>query len=144
MLSPLLFSPLRPSLADLASRSIFKTKHHILSRSLSLSFTSIRLNTWLRRRPSPEALVHRAVLPPECVPGGGVHVAAGLVAARRAVEKARLKDGLRRWMAGQWSGRVAERQERVRRSDESRGVGRVWRLTRYWERVSRGERMANR
>lgn len=84
----------------------------------------------------------RAVLPPECVPGlAGVHVAPSLVATRKAIEKERLKDGLRRWMASKWRSEVTERQEHVRRADESRGVGRVWRLTRFWERVSKGEGM---
>jgi hypothetical protein len=143
VLPPLLSSPSRPSLADLIARSIFLTKTSIVSRRLARSLVSIRLARRLAARPSPEALVSRAVLPPECVPGlAGVHVAPGLVATRKAIEKERVKDGLRRWMAGHWRREVTERQEHVRQVDESRGVGRVWRLRRYWERVSKGERLA--
>lgn len=92
-------------------------------------------------RPPPEALVARAVLPPECVPGreSGVVVAPALVARRREVERERVKDGLRRWVGSVWERRWREMAEDRRRWEESRGVGRVWRLRRFWERVSRGE-----
>lgn len=80
--------------------------------------------------------MQRGVLPGECVEGS---VAPGLVAKKRAVERERLKDGLRRWVGGVWTGEVRERSEGVKRWDESRGVGRVWRLTRFWERVSQGD-----
>jgi hypothetical protein len=85
-------------------------------------------------RPSAEALVQRGVLPGECVEGS---VAPGLVAKKRAVERERLKDGLRRWVGGVWKGEVRERGEGVRKFEESRGVGRVWKLRRFWERMSR-------
>lgn len=68
-----------------------------------------------------------------------VHVAPGLVAKRRAIEKERVKDGLRRWIAGKWKGEVREREEQLRLWHESRGIGRVWRLTKFWERVGRGD-----
>lgn len=68
-----------------------------------------------------------------------VHVVPGLVAKRRAIEKERVKDGLRQWIAAKWKGQVREREEHVRQRDENHGVGRVWRLTKFWERVSRGE-----
>ncbi|KAI9150267.1 hypothetical protein HJFPF1_10026 [Paramyrothecium foliicola] len=143
ILPPLLYSPSRPSLTDLIARSILLTSTSVVSKRLARSLVSIRLSRRLAVRPSPEALVSRAVLPPECVPGlAGVLVAPGLVATRKAIEKERLKDGLRRWMAGKWRREVSERQEHVRRADESRGVGRVWRLTKFWERVSRGESMS--
>jgi hypothetical protein len=74
------------------------------------------------------------VLPGECVEGS---VAPGLVAKKRAVERERLKDGLRRWVGGVWRGEVRERGEGVRKFEESRGVGRVWKLRRFWERMSR-------
>lgn len=61
-----------------------------------------------------------------------------LVARKRAVERERLKDGLRRWVGAVWRGEVSLRAEGVRRSDESAGVGRVWRLRRFWEGVSQG------
>jgi hypothetical protein len=61
------------------------------------------------------------------------------VAKRRAVEKEKLKDGLRRWVGGVWRGEVKERSEGVKEWDERVGVGRVWRLRRFWERVGKGD-----
>jgi hypothetical protein len=58
------------------------------------------------------------------------------VAKRRAVERERVKDGLRRWVGSVWRGEVNERAEGVRRREERAGVGRVWRLRRFWERVA--------
>lgn len=84
--------------------------------------------------------MERCVLPKECVPGmGTVHVAPALVAKRKAIEKAQVKDGLRRWIAAKWKGEVREREEELKRWHESRGIGRVWKLTKFWERVSRGD-----
>lgn len=139
-LPPLLAAPTRPSLADLMARSIFLTHTSVVSRRLARSLVSIRLSRRLAARPSAEALAERAVLPVECVPGmAPVHVAPAIVARRRAVERERVKDGLRRWVAAKWRCEVREREEHVRAVEESRGVGRVWRLTRFWERVGRGE-----
>ncbi|ROT43805.1 hypothetical protein SODALDRAFT_258111, partial [Sodiomyces alkalinus F11] len=138
VLRPLLAS--RPPLSDLISRSIFLTHTNIVSRRLDRSLKSIQLARRLASRPSAEALVERAVLPAECVKGmTTVHVAPGLVARRRAIEKQKLKDGLRRWVGAVWKSKVMQREEGMRRWEESRGVGRVWRLRRFWERVSRGE-----
>ncbi|KAL7785924.1 hypothetical protein V8C37DRAFT_310515 [Trichoderma ceciliae] len=140
LLPPLLNSPCRPSLNELMSRSIFMTNNTVISRRLARSLVSIRLSRRLASRPSARDLVQRSVLPQECVPGMfPVHVAPGLVAKRKAIEKERLKDGLRRWISGKWRGEVKEREEDVRKFDETRGVGRVWRLRRFWERMSRGE-----
>jgi hypothetical protein len=69
----------------------------------------------------------------------GVYIAPGLVSRKKAVEKERVKDGLRQWIACKWSGKVKEREEGVKRWEESRGIGRVWKMRRFWERVSRGE-----
>lgn len=113
------------------------TQTTAVSRKLARSLVSIRLSRRLAARPSAEALVARCVLPAECAPGIG-NVAPALVARRRAVEKERVKDGLRRFVGAVWTGEVRQRGEGVRRWDESRGVGRVWRLKRFWERVSRG------
>lgn len=66
-------------------------------------------------------------------------VAPALVARKRAVERERVKDGLRAWVGSVWKGEVGKREERVRRWEERAGVGRVWRLRQYWERVGRGE-----
>lgn len=68
-----------------------------------------------------------------------VHVAPAIIAKRKQIEKEKVKDGLRGWIASEWRRKVREREEHVRRSEESHGVGRVWRLVRFWERVGRGE-----
>ena len=83
--------------------------------------------------------MQRGVLPPECVPSCGCgQIAPALVAKRRAVEKEKLKDGLRRWVGGVWRGEVKERSEGVKKWEERAGIGRVWRLRRFWERVGQG------
>ncbi|KAI0405077.1 hypothetical protein F4802DRAFT_196641 [Xylaria palmicola] len=149
-LPPLLTSPSRPTLAELIGRHIFLTHTTQISRRLARNLVAIRLSRRLPQRPTAETLVQRGVLPPECVPGGGgggggisgigavPAVAPALVARRRAVEKERLKDGLRRWVGGVWRGEVHERSEGVRRWEERAGVGRVWRLRHFWERVGQG------
>ncbi|KHN95889.1 F-box domain, cyclin-like protein [Metarhizium album ARSEF 1941] len=105
ILPPLLSSPTRPTIADLISRSIFLTHTSIVSRRLAWSLVSIRLSRRLAARPSAEALVQRCVLPKECVPGmSSVHIAPALVAKRKAIEKEKVKDGLRRWIAAKWRG----------------------------------------
>ncbi|KAI1858183.1 hypothetical protein JX265_010851 [Neoarthrinium moseri] len=131
-LPTLLLSPCRPTLGDLIARHIFLTHTTQISRRLARSLVAIRLSRRLPLRPTAASLVQRGVLPGECVEG---HVAPGLVAKKRAVERERLKDGLRRWVGGVWRGEVGKRGEGVRRTEESRGVGRVWRLRRFWERV---------
>lgn len=134
-LTPLLFSPGRPTLRDLIARHIFLTHTTQISRRLARNLVAIRLSRRLPMRPSAETLVQRGVLPEECVEGT---VAPGLVAKRRAVEREKLKDGLRRWVGGVWRGEVRERAEGVKKSEEKAGVGRVWRLKRFWERVGHG------
>ncbi|RYP46081.1 hypothetical protein DL768_007673 [Monosporascus sp. mg162] len=157
-LPPLLTSPSRPTLPELVARRIVQTHTAQVSRRLARSLASIRLARRLPQRPSAESLVQRGVLPPECCPSvnslDGEHGSAGggsggvcygyggpvspaLVARRRAVERERLKDGLRRWVGAVWRGEVRVRGEGVRRYEESAGVGRVWRLRRFWETVGR-------
>ncbi|KAF4507345.1 hypothetical protein G6O67_005991 [Ophiocordyceps sinensis] len=68
-----------------------------------------------------------------------VHVSPAIVARRKAIEKEKVKDGLRRWIAAKWKGEVREREEVARKREESSGIGRVWRLRRFWERVNRGD-----
>ncbi|KAI1374428.1 hypothetical protein F4677DRAFT_167264 [Hypoxylon crocopeplum] len=133
-LPPLLTSPSRPTLAELIARHIFLTHTTQISRRLARNLVAIRLSRRLPLRPSAESLVQRGVLPPEVVEGS---VAPGLVAKKRAVEKEKLKDGLRRWVGGVWRGEVRERSEGVKEWEERSGVGRVWRLRRFWERVGR-------
>lgn len=113
----------------------------MVSRRLARSLTAIRLSRRLAARPEPEALVARSVLPPECVPFGSV--APGLVAKRRAVEREQVRDGMRRWVGGVWERRWREKAEDRRRWEERSGVGRVWRLRRFWERVGKGEIQAS-
>ncbi|KAJ9152216.1 hypothetical protein NKR19_g4575, partial [Coniochaeta hoffmannii] len=101
LLPPLLWSPFRPSLADLARRRIFQTRTTVVSRQLARSLVSIRLSRRLAARPPIESLVERAVLPPECLPPSTTtrrkaSLAPALVAKKRAVERERVKDGLRR------------------------------------------------
>ncbi|ROV96020.1 hypothetical protein VMCG_07964 [Cytospora schulzeri] len=138
ILPPLLTSPSRPSLLDLIHRSIFLTHTTVVSRQLARSLNAIRLSRRLAARPPPEALVQRSVLPPECVPGHE-RVAPSLVAKKRAVEREQVRDGLRRWVGSVFERRWKEKVEGRRRWEESRGVGRVWRLRRFWEGVGRGE-----
>ncbi|KXJ88576.1 hypothetical protein Micbo1qcDRAFT_235867 [Microdochium bolleyi] len=138
-LPPLLTSPSRPTLAELIARHIVLTNTTLASRRLGHNLVAIRLSRRLPYRPSAETLVQRGVLPPECVEGT---VAPGLVARKRAVEREKLKDGLRRWIGGAWRGEVRERGEGVRRCDERLGTGRVWRLRKFWERVAGGEPVA--
>ncbi|KAL2194608.1 hypothetical protein P885DRAFT_79923 [Corynascus similis CBS 632.67] len=166
LLPPLLTSPSRPSRTELVRRSIVLTHTTFASRRLARSLASIRLARQLAKRPSAETLVERCVLPPECLPlspspspslssssvgnangkrrrngsyAGVAPVAPALVARKRAVERERVKDGLRAWVGSVWKGEVGKREERVRRWEERAGVGRVWRLRQYWERVGRGE-----
>lgn len=138
ILPPMLLSPFRPSLADLISRSIFLTNTTVVSRKLARSLVCIRLSRRLAARPSAEVLAARCVLPPECLPSKRTAVAPALVAKKRAVERERVKDGLRRWIERVWTGEVKERSEGVKQWEERVGVGRVWRLRRFWERVGNG------
>ncbi|KAK3987963.1 hypothetical protein QBC44DRAFT_111495 [Cladorrhinum sp. PSN332] len=135
ILPPLLSSPSRPSLPDLISRHIFLTHTTFISRRLSRNLVSIRLSRHLAARPSPQVLVERCVLPAECVPGKSGTVAPGIVARKRAVERERVKDDLRRFVGGVWTMGVREREEGVKQWEERVGVGRVWRLRRFWERM---------
>ncbi|KAI1171039.1 hypothetical protein F4777DRAFT_83721 [Nemania sp. FL0916] len=139
LLPPLLTSPSRPTLAELIAKHIFLTHTTQISRRLARSLVAIRLSRRLPKRPSAETLAQRGIIPPECIPGCGcAPIAPALVAKRRAVEKEKLKDGLRRWVGGVWRGEVKERSEGVRIREERAGVGRVWRLRRFWESVGRG------
>jgi hypothetical protein len=135
----MLWSPFRPSLADLIHRSILLTRTTVVSRKLARSLVCIRLSRRLAARPSVEALVARSVLPPECLPSKKTAVAPALVAKKRAVERERVKDSLRRWVERVWQGEVKERSEGVKQWEERVGVGRVWRLRRFWESVGHGD-----
>lgn len=60
------------------------------------------------------------------------------------MEKEQVKDGLRSWIDGVWKRKVMQREQGVKQWEQSRGVGRVWRLRKFWERVSRGEDVSTR
>ncbi|KAI9759245.1 MAG: hypothetical protein M4579_002454 [Chaenotheca gracillima] len=104
---------LRPPLASLQppTSTIYLTSTHQAARTLSRRLIAGRLNRSLSRRPSASDLVGCNILPGECcahdkatgqiVWGGtwGVVVAPGLVGARRKIERERVKDRLRRWLA---------------------------------------------
>ncbi|ORY58440.1 uncharacterized protein BCR38DRAFT_352829, partial [Pseudomassariella vexata] len=135
-LPPLLSSPSRPTLRDLIANRIFLTHTTQVSRRLARNLVAIRLSRRLPLRPSAETLVNRGVLPSECVEGS---VAPGLVAKKRAVERERLKDGLRRWVGAVWRGEVNERSEGVKQREERAGVGRVWKLRRFWEHIGKAD-----
>ncbi|KAG7110197.1 hypothetical protein HYQ45_017664 [Verticillium longisporum] len=129
-------------LRTLSMAPILHAYRLLVSRRLGRSLVSIRLARRLATRPPAEVLVERAVLPYECVPGlAVVHVAPGLVAKRRAIEKEQVKDGLRRWVDAVWKRQVLQREEGMRQWEQSRGIGRVWRLRKFWERVGSGERV---
>ncbi|KAI1760033.1 hypothetical protein GGR53DRAFT_104910 [Hypoxylon sp. FL1150] len=117
-LSPLLTSPSRPTLAELIARHIFLTHTTLISQRLARNLVAIRLSRKLPLRPSAASLVERGVLPSE-------------------LEKERLKDNLRRWVGAVWRGEVRERSEGIRKCEERIGIGRVWRLRRFWECVGR-------
>ncbi|KAG7119809.1 hypothetical protein HYQ44_004305 [Verticillium longisporum] len=128
--------------------SISRINHHLRTLSMApiLHAYRLRLNRAILpplRLPPPGPLsLERAVLPYECVPGlAVVHVAPGLVAKRRAIEKEQVKDGLRRWVDAVWKRQVLQREEGMRQWEQSRGIGRVWRLRKFWERVGSGERV---
>ncbi|KAG5920062.1 hypothetical protein E4U61_000289 [Claviceps capensis] len=139
-LPPLLWSSARPTIADLKARRIILTHTSFVSRRLGRALVSIRLSRRLASRPPVEDLVTRCVMPRECVPSMcSIHVSPGLVAKRKAIERENVKDRLRRWIGGKWKGEVQEREQELRRWHESRGIGRVWKLTKFWEQIGRGQ-----
>ncbi|KKA30397.1 hypothetical protein TD95_003979 [Thielaviopsis punctulata] len=140
LLPPLLASPYRPTLNDLVSKSIVLSHTSAISRRLGRSLASIRLSRQLAVRPPAQVLVDRCLMPRECVPGlTPVPVAPAIVAKKRAIERERVKDVLRHWVGDVWTGKARVKSENVRACEEKAGVGRVWRLKRFWERVSAGD-----
>ncbi|KAG5975742.1 hypothetical protein E4U58_000082 [Claviceps cyperi] len=140
LLPPLLWSASRPTVADLKARRIILTHTSFVSRRLARALVSIHLSRRLASRPPVEDLVTRCVLPRECVPGMcSIHVSPGLVAKRKTIERENVKDCLRRWIGSKWKGEVQEREQELRRWHESRGIGRVWKLTKFWEQIGRGQ-----
>ena len=126
----------RPSLADLMQRRIFLTPTTIVSKRLARSLVSIRLARKLSSRPEPQDLVRRAVLPQECVPRReGRWEAPAIVQRKKVIERERIKDGLRSWLERRWMGERGRRESEVWRWQQEGGVGRVWRLTRFWEGI---------
>jgi len=72
---------------------IWLSKTNVLSRQISKSLIRIRLNHSLEHRPSPQALVDRAILPLSCSTYSSL-VSPVLIQSQQAVERRRLKDGL--------------------------------------------------
>lgn len=72
------------------------------------------------------------------MPREGKWEAPAIVQRKKAIERERIKDSLRRWLEGRWLGEKGRREKEVRRWEEEWGVGRVWRLRRFWERVGQG------
>ncbi|KAI9718769.1 MAG: hypothetical protein M1812_003943 [Candelaria pacifica] len=101
--------PQRPPLSSLLPpiSTIYLSSTRFRARTLSRCFISIKLNRSLSRRPSASSLISSNILPEECcrqdsrtgqiVWGGGV--APGIIGMKRKIEKERLKDGLRAWIA---------------------------------------------
>lgn len=129
----------RPNLADLIQKHIFLTPTTVVSKRLARSLVSIRLSRKLSSRPKAQDLVHRAVLPQECVPREGKWEAPAIVQRKKVIERERIKDGLRRWLEGRWLGEKGRRETEIRQWEEEWGVGRVWRLRRFWEKIGRGD-----
>jgi len=109
----------RPPLASLLppSSTIYLSSTHLAARNLSRSLISIKLNRSLSRRPSASSLVSSNILPEECcrhdpetgeVVWGGV--APSIIEVKRKIEREKLKDGLRSWIAGR--AKVAEKRAR--------------------------------
>ncbi|KAI9048817.1 hypothetical protein LZ554_007648 [Drepanopeziza brunnea f. sp. 'monogermtubi'] len=94
----------RPALTELMQHRIFLTRTTLAARRLGRSLVAIQLNRRLQRRPSAEELVGWGVLPWECVRQG---VSGSLVVVKRQVERERVKDALRGWVA-EWRRRGAE------------------------------------
>lgn len=118
------------------ARSIFLTHTTVVSRRLGRSLVSIRLSRRLASRPDAETLVRRGVLPRECLPGSPGAVAPALVARRGQLERARVRDEMKRWVAAVFAREVEARQRGVRLWEQRAGVGRVWRLRRFWEKMA--------
>jgi len=109
------YIPVRPSLAELMVQRIYITRTTLVARNLGRNLIKIKLNRQLSRRPSPEALVQKGVLPSECLyhegrkgRGVGGWVAPSLIETKRRVEKEKVKDGLRRWIEEKWRTRGSE------------------------------------
>lgn len=103
------YIPLRPPLSELISHQIYVTRTTLAARNLGRNLIKIKLNRSLLRRPSPESLVDKGVLPVECLyrtskdgSSGARWVAPTLIETKRRVEKEKVKDVLRHWIE-EWS-----------------------------------------
>ncbi|KAI9818850.1 MAG: hypothetical protein M1827_007671 [Pycnora praestabilis] len=100
----------RPSLSSIAppTSTIYLSSTYLAGRRLSRSLISIRLNRSLSHRPSASSLISVNILPEECCRhdretgevlwGGGL--APSIIEVKRKVEREKVKDGLRAWLAG--------------------------------------------
>jgi len=100
----------RPPLSALRppTSTIYLSSTHLVARNLSRSLISIKLNRSLSRRPSATSLVTSNILPEECCRHDpetgeviwGAGVAPAIIGVKRQIEREKLKDGLRAWLAG--------------------------------------------
>lgn len=104
------YMPLRPSLTTLMHQHIYITRTTLAARNLGRNLIKITLNRKLLGRPSVETLVEKGVLPGECYVKGGGCLAPSLVDTKRRVEKERVKDVLRHWVA-EWRRKGWESRE---------------------------------
>jgi hypothetical protein len=107
------YIPSRPSLTTLMHQHIYITRTTLAARNLGRNLIKIKLNRKLLGRPSVETLVEKGVLPSECyIKGKGGCLAPSLVETKRRVEKERVKDVLRHWVA-EWRQKGSESREEV-------------------------------
>ena len=144
--------PARPPIANLSPPKsfIYLTRTHVLARALSRQLVSIKLAAKLALRPSAADVVTKGILPTECcakdrssgeyVVRGGRSIDWGLLPARRELERERVRDSLREWVAGVAVKVVQERGREAEIEDEAEGqikrYGRVKSLVRRFTRCA--------
>ncbi|KAH8816020.1 hypothetical protein F5884DRAFT_667027 [Xylogone sp. PMI_703] len=137
------YIPIRPPLSELMAHQIYITRTTLAARNLGRNLIKIKLNRSLLKRPSPESLVDKGVLPAECLyrtskDGTGTCVGARWVAptlieTKRRIEKEKVKDMLRHWVE-EWRRKGSEMNDEQHGSEYSRPN--VRRLARRFARES--------
>jgi len=142
------YIPLRPPLSDLISHQIYITRTTLAARNLGRNLIKIKLNRSLLRRPSPESLVDKGVLPVECLyrtskdgTGGARWVAPTLIETKRRVEKEKVKDVLRHWI-DEWRCKGSQMLDE-RRASEIPPRPNVRRMARRFAREAREARASS-
>ncbi|RFU30189.1 hypothetical protein B7463_g6145, partial [Scytalidium lignicola] len=142
------YIPIRPPLSELMAHQIYITRTTLAARNLGRNLIKIKLNRSLLKRPSPESLVDKGVLPAECLyrkskdgSGGGARwVAPTVIETKRRVEKERVKDVLRHWVE-EWRRKGSEMNDEHGSENYSRPN--VRRLARRFARESSRANGAN-